>query len=71
VPQTSGVRSCFVGPDSSLSERMRLRRWERLRTELPDLETMRVLDLGGTTLYWARSPVRPRSVTVINLKEPG
>jgi hypothetical protein len=50
---------------------MRLRRWERLRAEFPDLETMRVLDLGGTTLYWTRSPVRPRSVTVINLKEPG
>jgi hypothetical protein len=50
---------------------MRLHRWERLRAEFPDLETMRVLDLGGTTLYWGRSPVRPRSVTVINLKEPG
>lgn len=71
MPQTSGVRSWFVGPDSSLSERMRLHRWERLRAEFPDLETLRVLDLGGTTLYWTRSPVRPRSVTVINLKEPG
>jgi hypothetical protein len=32
---------------------------------------MRVLDLGGTTLFWVRSPVRPKSVTVINLNAPG
>ena len=32
---------------------------------------MRVLDLGGTTLFWERAPMRPRSVTVINLLEPG
>lgn len=32
---------------------------------------MRVLDLGGTALFWARAPIRPRHVTVINLKDPG
>jgi hypothetical protein len=36
---------------------MRLHRWERLRAEFPDLETLRVLNLGGSTLYWTRSPV--------------
>lgn len=35
------------------------------------METMRVLDLGGTSLFWSRAPVRPRHVTVINLNEPG
>jgi hypothetical protein len=39
--------------------------------EFPDLDRMRVLDLGGTTLFWQRAPVRPRAVTVINLCEPG
>ena len=68
---TTGVRSWFVGADHSLAERMRLRRWGRLLDEFPDLEKMRVLDLGGTTIFWRRAPVRPTSVTVINLAEPG
>jgi hypothetical protein len=67
--QTSGIRRLFVGTDRSLAERMRRRRWARLTEEFPDLEKMRVLDLGGTTLFWERSPVRPASVTVINLNE--
>lgn len=71
MQQTSGIRSWFVGADRSLAERMRLRRWDRLMAEFPGLENMRVLDLGGTTLWWIRSPARPKSVTVINLKEPG
>jgi hypothetical protein len=50
---------------------MRLRRWARLTEEFPDFQNMRVLDLGGTTLFWVRSPVRPKSVTVINLNAPG
>src|SRR5262245_2694032 len=50
---------------------MRLRRWARLTEEFPDIQNMRVLDLGGTSVFWARSPVRPKSVTVINLNEPG
>src|SRR4029453_2114694 len=69
--QTTGVRSWFVGADRSLAEQMRRRRWESLTQQLPDLQNMRVLDLGGTTLFWVRSPVRPKSVTVINLFEPG
>lgn len=68
---TTGARRWLVNEEGSLGERLRLRRWERLMVEFPDLENMRVLDLGGTTLWWTRSPVRPRSVTVINLKEPG
>lgn len=38
--------------------------------EFPNLQTMRVLDLGGTASYWRRAPVRPRHVTVINLGVP-
>ena len=30
-----------------------------------------MLDLGGTTIFWVRSPIRPKSVTVINLNAPG
>ena len=50
---------------------MRRRRWASFTEQLPDFQNMRVLDLGGTTLFWLRSPVRPKSVTVINLFEPG
>lgn len=53
-----------------MSERMRLRRWMTLMHEFPDLEQMRVLDLGGTTASWSKAPVRPKSVTIINLREP-
>lgn len=65
------IRTWFVGADDSVAERMRRRRWTRLLQEFPTLADMRVLDLGGTTGWWDRAPVRPRCVTVINLKEPG
>ena len=71
MPQTTGVRSWFVGADHSLAEKTRLRRWELLAQELPDFGSMRVLDLGGTTLFWERAPIRPKFVTVINLGAPG
>jgi hypothetical protein len=50
---------------------MRRRRWTLLLEAFPNLKDMRVLDLGGTTIYWARAPVRPEHVTVINLETPG
>jgi hypothetical protein len=68
---TKRIRSFFVVADGSVGERMRLRRWSRLKEEFPDLDEMDVLDLGGTTTFWRRSPVRPRSVTVVNLDAPG
>lgn len=71
MAQTTGIRSWFVGADRSLAERVRLRRWAQLTGEFPDLENMRVLDLGGTTIFWERSRVQPKSVTVINLEAPG
>jgi len=69
--QTSKVRSVFVNADSSLGAQLRLRRWERFAERFPDFQQMRVLDLGGTTLFWERAPIRPKTVTVINLGAPG
>jgi hypothetical protein len=65
------LRDRLVLADDSVAEGMRRRRWAQLLRTFPALETMRVLDLGGTALFWTRAPVRPRRVTVINLKEPG
>ena len=58
------IRGLFVATDTSLAERMRLRRWELIRKHLPELSEMKVLDLGGTMHWWLRAPVRPRHVTV-------
>jgi hypothetical protein len=33
----------------------------------PDVDQMRVLDLGGTVGYWVTAPVRPASVRCVNL----
>src|SRR5260370_22404833 len=65
---TDGIRGLFVGTDTSLAERLRLRRWELIRTELPEIPEMNVLDLGGTLSWWARAPIRPRHVTIVNLE---
>jgi hypothetical protein len=61
------VRGLFVGTDTSLAERMRLRRWEFIRKRLPELSEMKVLDLGGSMRFWLSAPVRPRHITVVNL----
>jgi len=68
---TARLRNYFVVGDDSLGQKMRLRRWARLKQEFPDLEEMRVLDLGGTTVFWSRAPVKPKAVTVINLGAAG
>ena len=34
----------------------------------PDIDKMRVLDLGGTAKHWETSPFRPKSVVVVNLQ---
>lgn len=63
-----GVRNLFVSKDTSLAERMRLRRWELVRGQFPGLAEMKVLDLGGTMHWWARAPVVPQHVTIVNLE---
>jgi hypothetical protein len=62
------IRGLFVATDTSLAERMRLRRWELIRKHFPKLSEMNVLDLGGTPFWWLRAPVRPRHVTIVNLE---
>ncbi len=51
----------------SLAARARARRWDMLLERFPNLETMHVLDLGGITPNWEDAPVRPRTVTILNL----
>ncbi|MEU4371865.1 class I SAM-dependent methyltransferase [Pseudonocardia alni] len=61
------LRSLVVEGPSSLGGRARARRWELFRDALGDVSDLSVLDLGGTPSTWQRAPVRPRSVTVLNL----
>jgi hypothetical protein len=64
------LRNAFVDGPRSLGGRSRHRRWKTFRAHFPDIESMSVVDLGGTVDYWLRAPVRPRSVRVLNLQEP-
>lgn len=70
--QVGAMRNLFVDGSSSVGQRMRRRRWEWLLSEFPEIESMSVVDLGGTAESWVRAPVRPASVHVVNLSsEPG
>lgn len=51
----------------SIGTTLRARRWELFQQRFPDIENMRVIDLGGTVKHWETSPVRPASVVVVNL----
>jgi hypothetical protein len=62
-----GVRGLLVSNEKSVAERMRRRRWALLQDRVPDLVSLRILDLGGVGMWWANAPVRPRHVTLINL----
>ncbi len=62
------LRDRIVGGPDSLAGRRRARRWEWLRSHFPDLDSMSVLDLGGTAESWQRAPVRPAHVHVVNLE---
>jgi hypothetical protein len=66
-----GLRRLFVGADTSVAERLRRRRWALVCNHFPSLSTLRVLDLGGTSTFWTRAPVRPRHVTIVNLHVSG
>ncbi len=66
------LRNRLVDGPGSIGERRRSRRWDWLRAEFPGIESMSVIDLGGTAEAWLRAPVRPASLHVINLEpEPG
>lgn len=61
------LRSRIVDGPGSLGQRRRARRWEWIRDAFPDIESMSVIDLGGTAEAWRRAPVRPALVHLINL----
>jgi hypothetical protein len=63
------VRGLLVGTDNSVAERMRLRRWSLIREHFPELQHMKVLDLGGTESWWRRAPIMPEHVTMVNLRK--
>jgi hypothetical protein len=65
----SGVRGLLVANEMSLAERLRRRRWAILLRHIPNLQDLRVVDLGGTGHWWNNAPVVPRHVTVVNLYE--
>lgn len=54
----------------SLAAWARRRRWKVVLERFPDLQSARVIDLGGTQAFWERSPVRPAHLTVVNLYPP-
>lgn len=62
------VRQLLVDSSGSVGERSRSRRWERLRGTFPEVETMSVIDLGGTAQSWLRATVRPSLVHIVNLE---
>ena len=51
----------------SLVYRVRQRRNEEFNRRFPDLENMRVLDLGGTATAWRGAAVHPAKLTLVNL----
>lgn len=73
VPVSHRIYDRFVdtGSTTSLSTTFRTRRWRLLLDRFPDLDTMDVLDLGGTVESWAVAPARPAHLTIVNLEVPG
>jgi hypothetical protein len=68
MPADGVIRGLFVNKETSLAARMRLRRWELVRAQFPELSEMKVLDLGGTMDWWVRAPILPQHVTIVNLE---
>lgn len=66
--ELTALRQRLVDGPDSLGQRNRQRRWAWLCEEFPGIESMSVIDLGGTVEAWLRAPVRPASVHVVNLE---
>jgi len=62
------VRGLLVDGQGSVGERRRVGRWEWFAKTFTDIDSMKVIDLGGTAEAWLRAPVRPASVHVVNLE---
>ena len=64
------LRGYLVDSPTSVGERKRARRWQWTREAFPEIESMSVIDLGGTAEAWLRAPVQPAQVHVVNLEPP-
>ncbi|MDO9356685.1 MAG: class I SAM-dependent methyltransferase [Solirubrobacteraceae bacterium] len=59
---------CISVPDQhTVGESMRRKRWATFAARFPEIEEMRVLDVGGYARAWADAGVRPRHLTLLNL----
>jgi len=65
---TSSIRNLLVDSPTSVGQHLRSRRWYWLRTYFPDVESMSVIDLGGTAEAWLRAPVRPSFLHIVNIE---
>jgi hypothetical protein len=52
---------------SSVSNKLRRKRWQELAAAFPQLPDMHVLDIGGDARAWRTSGLRPAHVTLLNL----
>lgn len=66
---TRALRNRFVDAPGSLGDRARGKRWDTVCAAFPDLDRLRVIDLGGRADMWMRAPVRPAHVHLVNLEE--
>lgn len=55
--------------EGSLSCTLRATRFREFLRRFPELDRMRVLDLGGTPDFWRAVPIRPAYVTTLNLDD--
>lgn len=53
----------------SITSRRRAARFRELMRRFPELDRMRVLDLGGYPHFWRSTPVHPAYVTTLNLDD--
>jgi hypothetical protein len=56
-----------VTEPTSLAARARARRWAEFEGRFPQLDRMRVLDLGGAPHQWRQAAKRPEQVVILNL----
>jgi hypothetical protein len=64
----ASLRGRLANPASqrSWAARARAQRRQWLLDTFPDLESLRVIDLGGTVQYWLPAEVQPRELVVVN-----
>jgi hypothetical protein len=63
------VTDALAGPYSrrSVSAWTRNRRWNEVLRRFPDLDGLRVVDLGGDVRHWSGAPVQPKEIVFVNL----